>query len=139
MTLGRLFHRIINHLDEGGRLVFDVFNPQVSLLANDPNERHERARYPDPDGRGEVVVEETREYLADRQLVRSTRHYHVGGKREVFVGSLDLRCFFPCELDLILEHFGFLIEAKYGDVDGGAIVGQSPKQVYVCSRLPVIE
>ena len=49
--------------------------------------------------------------------MRSTRYYHVGEKRDVSVSSLELRCFFPCELDLILAHFGFRLEAKYGDFD----------------------
>lgn len=131
-TLGEFFARITRHLDVGGRLVFDVFNPQVSFLASDPTHRYERARYPDPDGAGEVVIEETREYLADRQVVRSTRYHHVGDRRDVLVSSLELRCFFPCELDLIVEHFGFTIETKYGDFGGAPFNGASPKQVCIC-------
>src|SRR5512144_1928484 len=116
-ALGQLFHCVVRHLDDEGRFVFDVFNPQVSFLAADPSARYERARYADPHGGGEVVLEETREYIAERQIVRSTRYYHVGAKRDFSLSSLELRCFFPCELDLILEHFGFSLEVKYGDFD----------------------
>src|SRR5512144_254982 len=77
-ALQQLFHRVKSHLQDGGRFIFDVFNPQVSFLATDPSARYERARYPDPEGRGEVVLEETQEYLAERQVVRSTRYYHLG-------------------------------------------------------------
>jgi Methylase involved in ubiquinone/menaquinone biosynthesis len=131
-TLGRVFDGITRHLDVGGRLIFDVFNPQVTFLASDPSRRYERARYPDPDGGGEVVLEETRAYLADRQVVRSTRYYHVGERRDASVSSLDLRCFFPCELDLIVEHFGFDMESKFGTFSGEPFSGPSPKQVCVC-------
>ena len=113
------------HLGNNSRFVFDVFNPQVSFLAADPSARYERARYPDPHGGGEVVLEETREYIAERQVVRSTRYYHVGEKRDVSVSSLELRCFFPCELDLILEYFGFRLEAKYGDFDKSPLSSRS--------------
>ena len=132
-ALGQLFRCVKSHLGDDGRFVFDVFNPQVSFLAADPSVRYERARYPDPHGGGEVVLEETREYIAERQVVRSTRYYHVGEKRDVSVSSLELRCFFPCELDLILEHFGFRLEAKYGDFDKSPLHSRSPKQICICS------
>jgi len=133
-ALAQLFGCVKRHLRKDGRFVFDVFNPQISFLAADPLKRFDRARYPDPHGGGEVVLEETREYIAERQVVRSVRYYHVGGKRDVSVSSLELRCFFPCELDLILEHFGFRLDAKYGDFDKSSFLGRSPKQICLCSR-----
>ncbi len=132
-ALGQLFRCVKSHLGNTSRFVFDVFNPQVSFLAADPSARYERARYPDPHGGGEVVLEETREYIAERQIVRSTRYYHVGEKRDVSVSSLELRCFFPCELELMVEHFGFRLEAKYGDFDESPLQSQSPKQICICS------
>ena len=75
-ALGQLFRCVKGHLGNNSRFVFDVFNPQVSFLAADPSARYERARYPDPHGGGEVVLEETREYIAERRIVRSTRYYH---------------------------------------------------------------
>ena len=136
-ALGKLFESVKRHLRDDGRFIFDVFNPQVAFLAADPSARYERARYADPNGGGEVVIEETREYIAERQVVQSTRYYHVGGKRDASVSRLELRCFFPCELDLILEHFGFQLEAKYGDFDNSPVSSQSPKQICICSREPV--
>ena len=133
-VLGQLFHCVKRHLGDEGRFVFDVFNPQVSFLAADPSARYERARYADPHGGGEVVIEETREYIAERQIVRSTRYYHVGAKRDFSVSSLELRCFFPCELDMILERFGFSLEAKYGDFDNSLLSSRSPKQICICNR-----
>jgi SAM-dependent methyltransferase len=132
-SLKQVFDRVKCHIAEDGRFVFDVFNPQVSFLAADPVQRYERARYPDPDGRGDVVLEETREYLADRQIIRSTRHYHIGAQRDAALTSLELRCFFPCELDLILEHHSFRLKEKYGDFDGAPFSSSSPKQICVCS------
>ena len=136
-SLKQIFDRVRTHLRPSGRFVFDVFNPQVAFLAADPTKRYERARYPDPHGGGEVILEETREYVADRQVVRSTRYYHIGTQRDCSIRSLELRCFFPCELDLLLEHFGFQLLAKYGDFDGSPLSGGSPKQICVCSPVMV--
>jgi SAM-dependent methyltransferase len=136
-TLKQLFRCVKSHLRNEGRFVFDVFNPQVSFLAADPSDRYERARYPDPHGGGEVVIEETREYIAERQVVRSIRHYHIGDKRNFSVSALELRCFFPYELDLILDHFGFRLEAKYGDFDNSAFNSRSPKQICICSKASI--
>lgn len=132
-SLTQVFDRVKCHLEEDGRFILDVFNPQVSFLAADPVQRYERARYPDPYGRGEVVLEESREYLADRQIIRSTRYYHLGDQPDVAPSSLELRCFFPCELDLLLEHHGFRLNEKYGDFDGTPFGKSSPKQICVCS------
>lgn len=41
-SLGQLFDRVKSHLQDGGRFIFDVFNPQVSFLASDPSARYER-------------------------------------------------------------------------------------------------
>ena len=131
-SLKQIFDRVRTHLRRSGRFVFDVFNPQVAFLAADPAKRYERARYPDPRGRGEVVLEETREYIADRQVVRSTRYYHIGTERDYSIRSLELRCFFPCELELLLEHYGFRLLTKYGDFDGTPLSSASPKQICVC-------
>ena len=135
-SLKQLFDRIKTHLRPDGRFVFDVFNPQVAFLAADPSKRYERARYPDPHGGGEVVLEETREYIADRQVVRSTRYYHIGEQRGYSIRSLELRCFFPCELDLLLEHHGFHSEEKLGNFDGSPFSNAAPKQIVICSPVP---
>jgi SAM-dependent methyltransferase len=132
-SLEQIFNRVRTHLRPDGRFVFDVFNPQVAFLVADPAKRYERARYSDPHGGGEVVLEETREYIADRQVVRSTRYYHIGVRRDYSIRSLELRCFFPCELELLLKHHGFRLLAKYGDFDGSPLSGGSPKQICVCN------
>jgi SAM-dependent methyltransferase len=135
-SLRQVFGCVKRHLLPGGRLIFDVFNPQVSFLAEDPQRRYERARYDDPEGGGEVVIEETRDYIAARQIVRSTRYYHLGSERNKWIGTLELRCFFPCELDLLLEHHGFHGEQKLGNFDGSPFSNAAPKQIVICSPVP---
>ena len=121
-----------SHLGDEGRFVFDVFNPQVSFLAADPSARYERARYPDPHGGGEVVLEETRVHCraANRAL-----HPLLSCRREKrrLGEQLGAALLLSCELDLILEHFGFRLAAKYGDFDDSPLQSRSPKQICICS------
>lgn len=134
-ALQKVLSNVKKHLAPDGRFVFDVFNPQVSFLAADPLQRDERARYPDPHGSGEeIVLEETREYVADRQVVKATRYYHLGAIRNRWVRTLELRCFFPLELDLLIQHHGFHIEEKLGNFDGTLFSSHAPKQILICSR-----
>jgi SAM-dependent methyltransferase len=88
VSLQQLFYQAKSHLGGASQFIFDVFNLRVSFLATDPAARYERARYPGPEGRGEVVIEETREYLSERRVVRSTLYSIFGGKRDVSANSL---------------------------------------------------
>lgn len=134
-ALQQVLSNVKKHLAPDGRFAFDVFNPQVSFLAADPQQRYERARYPDPHGSGEeIVLEETREYIADRQVIKSTRYYHLGTTRNRWIRTLELRCFFPCELDLLIQHHGFHMEDKLGNFDGTPFSSHAPKQILICSR-----
>jgi len=48
-------------------------------------------------------------------------------------GQLNMRIFFPQELDALLKYNGFSIEAKYGDYEENPFTPESHKQVVVCA------
>src|SRR5579864_2758647 len=50
-SLAGLFACVRQHLADGGRFVFDVFHPKLSLLARQPSERKHERDYEDPDGK----------------------------------------------------------------------------------------
>jgi len=127
-----LFHCVKRHLKEEGRFVVDFFNPDFSFLTRDPKQRYPVTSYPDPDGRGTVVITENNVYDAAAQLNRVKWYYNIGDGAEEFVKERDIRIFYPLELDAILRTNGFEIERKYGDYDKSAFVSSSPKQLLVC-------
>jgi hypothetical protein len=47
--------------------------------------------------------------------------------------KLNMRCFFPLELEILLHYNGFTITAKYGDFDRSSFQSDSPKQIIICS------
>jgi SAM-dependent methyltransferase len=119
------------HLAPYGRFALDVFVPSQELLLDKPGERFPFAEYDDPDGRGRVLVTHSYVYEPHTQIKRTTTHHRVGGEEEV-AGRLDMRMYYPEELDALLHYNGFAIEHKYGGFDQRPFGAQSTQQVIVC-------
>ena len=130
-SVAACFSCVRRHLRREGRFIVDFFNPRLDILTSDPSGRYPVAEYADPDGRGTVVVTESKTYEADTQINRIRWHYRVGEERE-YVEELNLRMFYPQELDALLHYNRFTIEAKFGDFDETASASTSPKQIVIC-------
>lgn len=122
------------HLKQTGRFVIDIFNPRLETLIRDPSERYPVAEYADPDGRGTVVVTENNVYDKASQINRIKWYHQVTGRPGEVVRELNMRIFYPQELDGLLRGKGFVIEHKYGDCDRTPFSSPSPKQVLVLRR-----
>jgi SAM-dependent methyltransferase len=117
------------HLSDGGRFIVDIFNPRLDMLMRDPSERYPVAEYPDPDGGGTVLVTENNVYDDATQVNHIKWYYRVGDSTRDRVAELDMRIFFPQELDALVRANGLEIEAKYGDFDESPFESGSPKQI----------
>ena len=126
----KVFKCIKAHLDEGGRFVFDVFNPDINLMVDRNGPPVARYKATMDDGRT-VVISEKCEYQPASQINRVTWIHEIEG--QVTEGRLDMRCYFPLELDACLRHNGWQVEDKYGNFDKSKFVNESPKQIYICS------
>jgi len=125
----RVFACVNRHLEPNGTFVFDVFNPDIALMVERRGPPAERYRGRLDDGR-EVVVAETCHYDAATQVNRVTWYHRVGDER--FEGRLDMRCFFPLELEALLRWTGWTALARFGDFDEQPFSSGSPKQIFVC-------
>ena len=130
-SVAACFSCVRRHLTEHGRFILDSLNPRLDTLTRDPARRYPVVEYADPDGRGTVVVTENNTYDADTQINRMRWYYKVGEEQE-YVEPLDLRMFYPQELDALLHYNGFTVEAKFGDFDETAFASTSLTQVVVC-------
>ena len=122
------------HLGPDGRFVIDVFVPKAELLLEKHGERFPFAEYHDPDIGGTVVVTESYVYEPDTQIKRVTTHHAVPGRDAEFEGALDMRMYFPQELDALLKYNGLRIHTKYGNHDGDPFTASSEKQLIVCAK-----
>ena len=127
------FACVKRHLAPKGKVVIDLFNPDLEILSRDPKERFPHARYPAHNGRGMVVVTESNSYDTVRQVNLIRRYHKMPREARELVEEFAVRVYFPQELNSLLKYNGFLIEAKYGDYDESAFGAESPKQLIVCS------
>jgi hypothetical protein len=118
----------------GGRLVFDVSNPEVWLRGRASAERSPVLLVPDAPG-GEIRVEETASYDARTQVLRVVWYLSKPDAPDFRVVDYPLRAIFPQELSRLLEAAGFRLEIRYGGFSREPFESLSPRQVCICSAL----
>ena len=119
------------HLAPDGRLVFDVFNPDRRILERDPEKRHPLDKFLD-EARGEwCEVSESNRYDPASKVnhIQWFYRYEKGEERTI---RLEMRQFFPQEMDGLVEKAGFRIVNKWGDFVGSGFSTASPRQVFEC-------
>jgi len=122
------------HLLPGGRLVFDVSNPEVWLRKHASAERSPLLRVTDAQG-DEIRVEETATYDARTQILRLVWYLSKAHAPDFRVVDYQLRAIFPQELSRRLEAAGFRLEICYGEFSREPFESSSPRQVCICSRV----
>jgi SAM-dependent methyltransferase len=119
-----------HHLTDDGRFIFDTHNPSLAILTRDSSEQFPHAEYPDPDGKGTVTITESNKYDSATQINKLQLHFKLGEKKET--NPVNMRMFFPQELDALLHYNGFEVETKYGDYTGQLFNSDSNVQIVVC-------
>lgn len=127
--------RVRAHLEPGGRLIFDVQNPDLRWLSRDPHKRWARTRFTHPRTGQRMIYSTNHEYDPVSQIVVIRLYYEPApgtrGKPEVV--TLSQRKFFPAELEALLDANGFAVKARYGDFERGPLEGESETQLIVCT------
>jgi SAM-dependent methyltransferase len=131
--LVRCFRSVRRHLAPGARLVLDVFNPSVPLLAqaDGVRRRREDLSFVDPD-RGRVHVDVAGTYDAAAQVTRGTWWFSTDSQPDFLVAPLEMRSIFPQELPLLLSLGGLRVVERLGDWSRGPFTAGSAIQLCVC-------
>ena len=128
--LFKAFKVVKNHLKEGGLFLLDCFNPNIRFIVEGEKEQKEIAEYTTKDGR-EVLIKQIMRYENRTQINRIEWRYYINGEFDS-IQNLDMRLFFPQELDSYLEWNGFNIIHKFGGFEEEAFNDNSEKQIFVC-------
>ena len=126
----KTFNVVKKHLKKGGLFLLDCFNPNFQFIVDGEKEQKEIAEYTTKDGR-DVLIKEIMHYENKTQINRIEWHYFINGEFDS-IQNLDMRLFFPQELDSYLERCGFAITHKYGDFEGEEFSDNSEKQIFIC-------
>lgn len=121
------------HLAPGGRLVLDVFNPSVRMLAlaDGVRRRREATSYVDPD-RGVVHVDVAETYDAAAQVTRGSWYFSSDTEADFLVAPLEIRSIFPQELPLLLSLGGLRLVERLGDWSREPFTADAALQICVC-------
>ena len=130
--LFKAFNVVKNHLNDGGLFLLDCFNPSFHFIVEGEKELKEIAKYTTKDGR-DVLVKEIMHYESKTQINRIEWHYFINGKFDS-IQNLDMRLFFPMELNAYMEWSGFSIINKFGGFDEEPFIDDSEKQIFVCQK-----
>ena len=128
------FRSVRRHLAPGARLIFDVFNPSVSALAQADGVRRRRdaLSFMDPD-RGVVHVDVEETYDAAAQVTRGTWFFSSDSEADFVVAPLEMRSIFPQELPLLLALGGLRVVERFGDWSRAPLTADGVLQLYVCT------
>ena len=132
--------RIHAHLRPGGHLVFNVFDPNLSIIVAHSGPLGQALKqtgeFTRPDGH-QVVVWEALQYDQAEQIVQVRWIYdELAGDGLVVsraYSDLRLRWVYRYEMAHLLALCGFEVEALYGDFAGGPFVAGG-EQVWVARR-----
>lgn len=125
------FQSVREHLNQGGRFVFDIFNPSMQMLAGADGTRREMLRFNDPE-QGEILVDVEERYDAAAQVTCGVWYFSTQSESDFLTVSIELRSIFPQELPLLIEAGGLRLLERYGDFSGSSFTNKSPHQVCVC-------
>jgi SAM-dependent methyltransferase len=131
----RCVHR---HLEPGGRLVVDLFDPRLDLCFPGAQGAMEREEAVHPETGNPVQVEilsRTNDPLRQRfsERWRFSEVDAGGHPLRVEEEVLELRWTYRYEMRYLLELCGFVVEAEYGDFQGGG-PAYGREQVWVATR-----
>jgi SAM-dependent methyltransferase len=120
------------HLRPRGRLWIDIFQPNLSILAQRDHEELEPGSFYVP--ALDRSVSRTTEIRGDqsRQLQKITYHYcwfDESGQPHHQKLKFQLTYLFPRELRLLLERNGFALKQLWGDYDAGPLQHHSPRMI----------
>jgi SAM-dependent methyltransferase len=131
------------HLAPGGRLVFDIFNPNfAALVSADGIEREDTPDTALPDGRsfrraGRVSRVRWIDQVSEIELI-----YYISGERGEStarrIQSFDMRWFLRAELVHLLARGGFRVRSIYGDFDRSPLTDRSPEQIVCAERATTV-
>jgi SAM-dependent methyltransferase len=121
----RTLEQVRRHLADDGRLVLNVFDPSVRLLAagrwSRPAEQHREFKHPRTGNR--VAIREDFRYDLERQLVEGAFDFdELDASGQVVAtthGPLTLRYVFRFEMEHLLARAGLRVEALFGDFRRG--------------------
>jgi len=126
--LEKIFKCVKAHMQKKSLFMIEVFNPDIKLMVERSTGWKKVSDFKTVDGRKVSISEQCR-YDCANEVNRVNWKHAIDGKETIV--RLDMRCFWPLEMDAILKYNGFKIIHKFGGFDESEFDCNSKKQIYV--------
>lgn len=130
---------IYNHLEPGGRLVLECYNPDMRIITNESREQEhgDEPPYELPDGRSferkfRIMNMDFANQRYDMHMIYHV--HHPDGRNDCLVHRSSMRYIFRWEAKHLLARCGFGIEAVYGSFDRSPVTPDSADLIFVACR-----
>ena len=130
---------IRRHLVDGGRLVLDLFNPDINRLVDEKyrSEQEDEEPFTTPDGRrvvrrNRIASLDLHNQVQDVELIYYV--IHPDGREERFVHAFPFRYLFHFEMEHLLARSGFQVEDVYADFDRSPYGSKYPGELIFIAR-----
>ncbi len=127
------------HLEPGGRLVFDLFNPSMHALTRDNlgEEIGDEPKFVMPDGRKvvrthRIVARDYFQQVTQVELIYNVTH--PDGREERLVQAFPMRYLFRYEAEHLLARAGFTVEQLYAGFDKSPFGSKDPGELIFVAR-----
>jgi len=132
----QILQTVRRHLKRAGRFWLDIFQPDLSLVADPKLEGLEPHAFFVPRFNRTVFMTTTIRKIAT-QVQHVTFHYSwfdEFGREHKERTDFDMTYMFPRELEILLERNGLQIERLWGNYDGSPLIASSPRMIARCCR-----
>jgi SAM-dependent methyltransferase len=119
------------HLTPDGIFAFDIFNPDVRILARPLGQRFPVMEMTTA-AFGPLCVEATGDYDPATQVNRGTWYISTPDKPDAWIVPMVLRSIFPQELPLLISAAGLELVSRFGDLSSVPFGPGSRMQVCLC-------
>ena len=132
---------IREHLDDDGRLIFNIFDPKLEIVAGHAGPLgaalKKQGEFIHPESGRRVMVWDTRRHDLDRQLIEQYYVFEELDDDGLVVSKryshMTLRWIYRYEMQHLLELCGYRVEALYGDFERGPY-HHGGEQIWIARR-----
>lgn len=127
-------NNIYEHLEDGGRLIFDVFCPDLSRLHSEVNEQLEYKGEYEPGKQLKRYFSVKPDYINQCQNVTFKYVWDENGKEMSSEYFYPMRYYFRFEIENLIARTKFKLENIYGDFKRNQLSNKSNEFVVVCRK-----
>lgn len=129
----QFFARVREHLEPGGRFVFDASIPSPLDQARDPERAYNAPRLRHPTTGQLVKYTERFDHDPIRQVMMVAIEFTpLDAPDEAWATPLAHRQLYPLETEALLHYNGFEVVSVAGDFEGGPLTRESDSAIWTC-------